>query len=182
MRILPVQAYGFTLLEILIVITILGTVAAAAVPMISSPDPQRLDLAAEEVASALRFARNEAMRTGQDLGVNSSTAQGRVRVFRYDLSQPSPVEDYSVYHPIDKKLYDITFASAPFTAGVTITKADFKSGSIPYGSVLFNKYGSPFLVSGNTVETYTSGSIELSQGDRKKTVAIEPETGRVSIN
>jgi prepilin-type N-terminal cleavage/methylation domain-containing protein len=174
------RRHGFTLIEILIVITILGIVGAVAVPTFSSPDPQRLGLAAEEVASALRFARNEAMRTGQDLGVNSSTAQGRIRVFRYVLGQP---EDYSVYHPLDKKLFDITFASAPFTAGVAITKADFWSVLTKYtGSVFFNKYGSPFLVSGATIKIYTAGSIELSQGNMKKTVAIEPETGRVSIN
>jgi prepilin-type N-terminal cleavage/methylation domain-containing protein len=178
-----VRAHGYTLLEFLIAVAVVGLVAATAIPQLAAPDLQRLDLAAREMANALQYARSEALRTGQPLGVNASTTQNRLRVFRYDLSQPTPVEDYSVYHPVEKKYYDISFASAPFTSGISITKAEYWSVLTKFtGSVLFGPNGTPILVSGSTVKPYTYGGIEICLGTRKKTVSIEPETGRITIN
>src|SRR6266571_3425926 len=55
---------GFTLLETLLVVVLIGIVALAAVPLLSSQNPTKLDVAAAEVGNALRFALGEVERLG----------------------------------------------------------------------------------------------------------------------
>src|SRR6266571_5049035 len=55
---------GFTLVEALIVVVLVGIVALAPVPLLSSQNPTKLDVAAAEVGNALRFAISEAERSG----------------------------------------------------------------------------------------------------------------------
>ncbi len=59
----PAQA-GLSLVELLLVITVLGLAAMLAIPSFSASDHSKLDLAAEEYAQAIRYARNLAMQQG----------------------------------------------------------------------------------------------------------------------
>ena len=51
---------GFTLTEMLVVVAILAAVAAVALPLLTAPDRERVELAAEQLVQALRYARSEA--------------------------------------------------------------------------------------------------------------------------
>ena len=79
------RSRGVTLPELLIVLTILGVAAAVAIPSLSSSNPQTLDLAAEEFANAMRFARSEALRTANRAAsdrnppTNASGCSGRIQ-------------------------------------------------------------------------------------------------------
>ncbi len=137
---------AFSLLELLVVVVILALLAGAVVRTYSSGDiEQKLQLAAEEVSSALRFARAEAIRTGEHHGARIGAADHRVRVYRLDTSGSPPVEVFSVYNPVDKKLYDLALIAAPFTTGVKVDKSDFRFGGVStqYESVSFAADGTP---------------------------------------
>ena len=117
---------GYTLVEVLVVVVILGVVAAALLATHGSVDAeQTLEAAAAEVAAALRFARSEAIRSGEPHGVEASTSTQLVRVYRLDTSASPPVPVYSVRHPVDKKLYHLDFSSDPMLAPVSVTSAAF---------------------------------------------------------
>ncbi len=52
---------GFSLAEILAVVLVLSIVAAVAIPNLSATDPNKLELASQEFAQAIRFARAESL-------------------------------------------------------------------------------------------------------------------------
>ncbi len=163
---------------------ILGIVALAAIPSFTSGNPARLDLAAEEVASALRFARSEAVRTGKPHGVIGSTAAQSLRVYWLDESGAFPTPTYTVRHPLDKKLYDLQFASDPLLAGVTLSAVTFTFEGM-FGTsnyVGFNPTGLPKYNDSGIPRMLASGEIRVSCAGDERVVRVQPETGRVSID
>ena len=55
---------GLSLIELTAVIAILGIIALAVLPSFSSTDQYKLELAAQKIAEALRYARSASLRSG----------------------------------------------------------------------------------------------------------------------
>jgi prepilin-type N-terminal cleavage/methylation domain-containing protein len=170
---------GFSYIEIVIVVVILGVIAVAAMPMLSSTDPAKLDNATNEVAEAIRFAQAEAIRTKNSYGINTDTANERIRVYRLSGTTPT----YDVYHPIDKKLYDIKMKTDTYVAGVNLVSASFVfSGAASSSTNLdFSADGIPKVTSAGRDYMLTSGTITLSYNGLQQVISIAPMTGRVAI-
>ena len=170
---------GFTLVELLIVVVIL---AAAALAITRSPAASRtyaLDLAAFEVAEALRFARSEALRTAAPHGARLSSADHRVRVYRLDTGSMPPSEEYDVVHPVDKKLYAVELDTGPGTRGSEVVAAAFlfEGDATPYESVSFDATGAP--ISPVDLALLNAGGVIVRYGGQTRTVTLAPMTGRV---
>ena len=122
------QATGYTLIELLIVVGLLALITAITVPAFDKPDEASLDRAAVEVAAALRFAQAEAQRSGIAYGVIGDTATSTLRVYRLDDSVNPPVAVYDVYDPFTKQPYSLSLAKT--TAGLTLASTNFQFESI----------------------------------------------------
>jgi Tfp pilus assembly protein FimT len=173
---------AFSLLELLVAAFIFALLGGALIRAHSSGDVERkLELAASEVASALRFARSEAIRTGDPHGAWLSDADDRIRVFQLDVSTLPGVAAFSVTHPVDKKLYDLALAKAPFTSGVEVTQSRFRFGgnSKDFELVVFASSGTP--VSPDDLAVMDEGSVVVEYGDDKRVIAVAPMTGRVTV-
>ncbi len=172
---------GFSIAELLVVVAILAIVGLVLVgPPSSVNDEKKLDLAASEVASALRFARSEAMRTGEHHGARFDTTAQRIRVYRLDILASPPVEEFDVYHPVDKKLYDLPVTSGPSTAGVQLSSSDFDfPGNADLESVAFAESGVP--VSPIDLALMDAGRVDLALGAFARIVIVAPMTGRVTV-
>jgi prepilin-type N-terminal cleavage/methylation domain-containing protein len=176
------RRHGFTLLELMLVLAILTALGAVViVDLAAERGEPRLEAGAAEVASALRFARAEALRTGEPHGVRITSADHRVRVYRLDTSGASPVEDFSVRYPLDKRLYDLSLDAEPVTAGVKIGLSDFRFGgdSTPRQSVCFAPDGTP--VSALDLAPLDSGTVQVSHDAGTRSVDVAPVTGRVTV-
>lgn len=177
---------GFTLTELLVVVIILGVVAAVVTPGLRSADPQKADLAATYVAEAIRFARSESMRTGEVYGVTISQDSQQVRVRRYDITADPVKPLETLYHPVDKQLLDFDFDTLSSTAGARISNTQdvFNySGLGRRRTVLFDLQGTPIWIVGSGPKTWalTTGSVELSLDGYQTSVQVAPYTGRVTI-
>lgn len=175
----PKTQYGLSYIEMVIVVVILGIVAAAAMPNLSSTDPKKLDNAANEVAAAIRFARAEAIRSKISRGINTDATNDRLRVY----SLPAATPTYDIYHPIDKKLYDIQLKTDAFVGGVDLVSASFVFAGAPSSSTNldFSAEGTPKVTSAGTDYMLTSGTITLSYRGQQRVISIAPMTGQVTV-
>jgi len=170
---------GFTLLEIIIVVLILSIIATITLPNLASTDSMKLDTAAKEVAEAIRFARAESIRTKIPCGIFADATNERIRVY----SMPSFSPTYNIYHPVDKKLYDIQLKTDAFIAGVDLVSASFIFvGGFSNPTYLgFNTEGYPKYTNFFTDYMLASGTMILSYQGQQRIISIAPVTGRVII-
>jgi len=169
---------GYTLVELIVVIVILGIVAAVAIPGSPTTDESKLDVAANEVASAIRFAHSEAIRTGVAYGVDTSLGSQWVRVYRLPVTTPI----YDVYDPLTKQLYDLDFSNN--SNDVAISSGYFKYVGF-WAAQTFVGFsggaGVPKFNDSGTIRMLETGYIDLSYRGAQRTIAISPMTGRVTV-
>lgn len=177
---------GYTLLELVVVVSIVSVLAAVALPAMGPAQTEKLNLAATRVADAIRFAQTEAQRTGDAHGLTISQVTQQVTVEQYDLTT-SPISAIAtLINPIDKQTYDFNVNTTPSTSGVSISNTldpfDY-TGLGRRRSLVFDANGTPIWVvsSGPTTYLLSDGTVELSYRNSQLLVRVAPITGRVTI-
>lgn len=145
---------AFTLVEFVLVLAVLGIVSIVAITMSPSITPARLDAAARQVQSDIEYAKQNAMMTTTDSGVNF-VAAGAYTVYENSTATP-------LLSPLTKQ-------------NMVITLADKFPGISIQGNytVEFNQFGASTVGGG--------GSVVLTDGTNTKTIAVTANTGKVSI-
>ncbi|MEZ5542666.1 MAG: GspH/FimT family pseudopilin [Pseudomonadota bacterium] len=175
------SSHGVTLVELLVVVAILGIVAVAAIPFLSSVDPQRLEAAARVYAEAIRFARSEALRTGTPYGYSVIPAEQRIRVFRADMGTSPPTPVYDVYDPVSKRLYDVSL-QGDSTRGI-----DALASSPVYRATCNSSTDAVFDASGRPVCRNPYGvflrqaTLRLGRSGLDRVVTLDGVSGRVTV-
>ena len=166
---------GYTLTELLVIVTIIGLAAGVALPALDPVDETKADLVAQEIADALRYARSEAQRTQEPRRILKEDAAARIRVFRE--SGGAPVFD--VYHPVDKHVYDRRFSDAPYSFSGTIsTAASFRGTCNDPDTVAFDARGTAWCIDpANVLVDRITISVTLKQ--HAASVELDGLTGRV---
>lgn len=171
---LPARSGGFTLIELIIVVVILGIAATIAVPMLSSAADMQVRSAANQIAADLEYAKSMAMTHQKVYTVVFDTANES-----YEIQDEtgavikSPVrtsEDYVVDFASDSRLDRVNISTAVFN-------------SVMFSSVTFDYLGSPYAGSG-TANALNAGTITLEDdtGTYSIDVDVEPMTGYVTIS
>ena len=172
-----------SLVELLLVITILGFAAMLAIPSFSASDHTKLELAAEEFAQAMRYARSLAMQQGAPFGFRNRPGFGvtRIRVFRLDTTTNPWTPIYDVYHPLSKILYDIDLDLHRFAYSETVNREiTFRGVCNRAGNTYFDANGTPWCADPEDVLleqldiTFTSGAIS-------RVVTLHGISGRVTV-
>jgi len=128
--------HGFTMLEVIAVLLVIGILTAVAVARVFSTDPYTLKSQTDVIKSHLRYAQARAMNTNSVWGINfpSSTT--------YSLFRNGVTADKVALPGAD--LDTVTLPS-----GVTVSM----------GTVSFNNWGSPYA---NETATGTSANITIT--------------------
>ena len=174
------RSKGFTLAEILLAVAIAAIIAGVVLPMLSSQDSKKLEVAARETGNALRFAVNEARRTGSYVLVDAKTAAGRLRVVKSDAGGANLG---AVNDPLSKQALDIDTAGSPFSGPVSMTPR-FMRGGTAYAQMLISPAAQLQAFDGpaaNMGALEPGSGIVLALGARTVTVSINESTGFVAI-
>lgn len=166
--ILAVKKYGFTIVEILIVVVIMAIAAAIVIPTFSSGGEMQLRAAANMIAADLEYAKSMAISKGRYYCVvfNSTNES-------YDLQDKDGV---TISHPVKVGTnYTIDFANDSRLDKVDIFSVTFDGTN----QVKFDYLGSPYNGSASALN---NGVITLKAGQATMTIRVEPVTGYISIN
>lgn len=145
---------GYTLIELVLVIAILGILAIAVVLISPSITPARLDAAAKQVQSDIEYAQQMAMMVTTTHGV-SFVASGAYTVYESTTATPiaSPLTKQSMVMTLSDKFPDISIQNNY--------------------TVEFNSFGSPTTGGG--------GSVVVTDGTNTRTITVTANTGKVTL-
>ena len=160
---------GFSLVELILVITIMGILAWIAYPRLTATTEIKLDAAARRVAADLRYAQNRSIGTRVVHGLLFDTAAERYTVF-------APTPATPAVDPADRaKPLTVDFTRRVEFQGVTIVSAAF--GATP--GVKFDYFGVPRDTAGADIAA--TGRIVLTCGGLADTIEVTPGTGKVTV-
>jgi prepilin-type N-terminal cleavage/methylation domain-containing protein len=163
---------GFTLIEVLIVMAIIGISAAMVLPMLGSRNDLNVSAAARKVVADIAWAQNMAVATQSRWHVRFS-ASG------YNVAREQDGVLTIVEHPVDQSPLAVIFGVAspePVLQGVALGTVEFDETT----HLVFDQLGTP-----RTGEAATpladDGTVVLQAGARSVTIRIQPLTGEISV-
>lgn len=153
------QAKGFTLIELVMVIVVLGILAAMA-SMRMPGEGIKASAQAEQLASDIRYTQSLAMSRGQRYRVN----------FTANSYQITDMSGVAQAHP-----------STGQTAAIVLTPAVLGAYNPPYTNsyVAFDGLGVPYTAA-TTAQTALA-TMTLTSGGEVINVTVAPQTGRVQV-
>lgn len=160
--------------------------AIIVIPDSAPTNQQKLDVVANQIAQALRFAHREALRTGEHHGVTISQVTQTITVKKWDMSTDPVSTELIPYHPVDKQSFVFDADGISLAPGVSITNSSDIFNYATIGrrrSLIFDPQGVPVWVLGSDDSVYRllDGIVELSNGQDQRNVSVAPLTGRVTI-
>jgi len=162
-------ARGFTLTELIVILSIVGILAWVAWPRITAMDEIKLDAAARRLAADLRYAQSLAMSKRTVHGILFEPALGRYTVFA--PAPGTPIED-----PSDRgRPLVMNYGSRAEFQGVVLVSAAF--GATP--GVKFDYFGVPRDTAMNDLAS--TGRVVLSYQGSADTVLVAAQTGEVTL-
>ncbi len=172
---------GYTLIELVLVVIIISALASIVLPALAPGQSIKLDLAATEIAAAMRFARVEALRLGVARGFRQESTAKRVRVFSMDTQTTPATLVYDIYHPVDKQLYDKSFARQPFAFSGDMSHVPSYRGTCNAPeNIYFDAGGIPWCADPDDI-ILERFDVTLTIGANSRVVTLHGLTGRVTI-
>ena len=162
------SARGFTLTELIVILSILGILSWLAYPKVVAMDEIKLDTAARRLAADLRYAQSLAMSRRIIHGILFDPALEKYTVFAPNAAAP-------ITDPADRaKTMTVDYTTRTEFKGVLIQSATF--GTTP--GVTFDYFGVPRDTAG--ADLISSGRVVLTYQGVTDTVIVAPQTGMVT--
>jgi prepilin-type N-terminal cleavage/methylation domain-containing protein len=161
------SSVGFTIIELLIVVVIIGIASLLAIPMISSGADFQIRAAANMIAADMEYAKSLAI-TNQDSYLIVFDADG-------DSYQMQDINGDVVDDPTRAGSgVAVDFGSDSRFSQIDISSVSFDGTD----TVEFDYLGVPY---NGSFDSLSSGSVVLTAGAETRTIVVEPITGYIII-
>jgi prepilin-type N-terminal cleavage/methylation domain-containing protein len=166
----PSSRRGFTLIEILSVVVILGIASAIIVPQLGSRDDLRAAAAARALMGDLLYAQSRSIALGKMHYVQFGSNQYQV----LDSMSPANV----INNPVTQIPYTMTVGTGNLT-NVSVRTANFDGNN----TLAFDSMGVPYSWSSSAGPVaLSSGTVTFKAGNNTKTITVSPYSGQIKIN
>lgn len=163
---------GFTLIELIVTITIAAIIAVTAVPAFMNMDNMRLRRASSELGEHIKMARSLAMATRRRTWIRFDVASESYEMFIEHPSQPGRGSRIAVTHPVTGASSFVVSLDQGEFSGVQISSASFGGQA----EVEFDWVGRPLNGGGTLLSN--DGTVVLT-ADTSRTVRVTAGTGMV---
>lgn len=169
----PARAY--TLIEVLIVVSILGLAATLLIPSLSRTGILRVQAAVRTIVADVTFAQADALAYQDRRAVVFFPDENRYLLCDVNGTELDLDNDV-LFHPDGPgQRYDVTLSDKLF-GGAVIESADFDGDAV----LVFDEMGGPVeTLDGDTPGV--GGEIVVNGSGQQFTISIEPYTGRVTV-
>jgi len=164
---------GFTLIELIVTITIASILAVTAVPAFLNISNARLRRASSELAEHIKMARSLAMATRRHTWIRFNTANESYEMFIENPNQPGRASRIAVTHPVTGASSFVVSLDQDELAGVEVASASFGGQA----EIEFDWLGRPLNGWGTLLGN--DGTVVLA-ADTSQTVRVTAGTGMVS--
>ena len=152
------RRFGFTLIEMMVVVVILGICAAVIIPMAMDSSSAQAKAAARMLSADIQYAQSAAITYQMPITMAFSTANES-----YTLKDPNGT---TLTHPVQRSAYAVDFGSQSGMSEVEIISASFTGAS-----VTFDEMGTPT----------GQGTVRLQAGSYIYDITVAAATGRVTV-
>lgn len=163
-----VKGNGFTLIELVMVLVIVGIMAAVIMPKASASSAIRLEAVCQKIAGDLRYVQEMAL--GQQVRFGILFNPNAESYFAYRVDTSTKIKD-----PQTRNDLDISFTSLSEFKGIEIASTNFND------KIEFDSKGSPYNGSYSLMTSQGIIILQTADGAYSRTVRIEPKTGKVSV-
>jgi len=162
------KKHGFTLIELVMIIVILGILALAVMPKTTAEPRVKLEAACQRIALDLRYV--QAMSLAQQVRFGISFDPATETYFAYRINVGTKAID-----PQTRNNFDVSFTTLNEFKGMDIASTSFSN------KMEFDSIGAPYDGSGVILSSQGIITIQTTGGAYSRTVRIEPKTGKVSV-
>ncbi len=165
---------GFTLIEILIVITLMGLAGALIVPYMGRSDGLQTQAAVRSIVADVSFAQFDAMANQAVRRVEFDIATNQVRLLGGDFTTGNPDDQYILEDPLSGGREFVLDLDAGRFGGTVIQSADFDGNTF----ITFDEVGGPV---DHDFQPSAGGLVILEGPHALYEIRIGAFTGRVTV-
>lgn len=158
---------GYTLVEMLIVLVLLGLASAVVIPQIGSTDVLRVQAAVRTMVSDINFAQSDALARQETRAIVFDPANETYTL----VEVPGNTVD-----PVNNTMYVVDFKNAMKFHTARIESAVFNGGA----TLLFDELGGPISAPGASTPG-AGGRVVVTGSGQTFNVDVEAYTGRVTV-